>query len=94
MGELAAELGFSRKHVVSLFRDHVGLPPKLYAEVVRFDRLTRRLKTGPDASWARLALELGFADQAHLAREVRRFAGVTPREIRLLVTGALGEPPA
>ena len=92
MAALSAELGFSRKHLRALFREHVGLAPKLYAELVRFARLTARLKATPDVSWASLAFELGFADQAHLAREVRRFSGVPPTEVRLLLAGALAEP--
>jgi AraC-like DNA-binding protein len=79
---LARELGYSEKHVVRLFRDQVGLPPKLFARLVRFDRLVQRLRGGRSASWSELAAELGYYDQAHLVREVRHFAGVTPTETR------------
>ena len=74
---LSRELGYSHKHLVSLFRDQIGLSPKLAARLLRFDRLVRELRLGP-RPWAKLAYELGFSDQAHLAREVRRFAGLTP----------------
>ena len=63
----------------------MGLPPKLLARIVRFDRLLRQLRTGAAMSWADLALECGYYDQAHLVREVRRFTGVTPTEARPLV---------
>ena len=84
MRALARELGYSRKHVITLFRDQVGLPPKLLARIVRFDGLLRQLRTGAARSWADLALECGYYDQAHLVREVRRFTGVTPTEARPL----------
>lgn len=85
IGGLADELGYSGKHLIALFRDRVGVPPKLLARLVRFDHLVRRLKSGPPASWAELAAELGFADQAHLTREVRGFTGVTPTGARALL---------
>lgn len=85
---LCSELGCGRKHLAALFQEHVGVTPKVYATLIRFDRLVGRIRSSPGASWADLALDLGFADQAHLAREVRRFAGVTPTDLRRLVHGA------
>jgi len=82
MAELADELGYSQKHVIHLFHEHVGVPPKLYARIVRFDRLMRFLKTGGRGTWADLALRFGYYDQAHLVREVRQFTGVPPTEAR------------
>jgi AraC-like DNA-binding protein len=63
MRALARELGYSRKHVIDLFRDQVGLPPKLLARIVRFDRLVQHLKRGGSGTWAHLALEFGYYDQ-------------------------------
>lgn len=77
---LAAELGYSRKHLHERFLREVGLAPKRYAEVRRFDRVLGRLRAGPlgslgsSTNLARLAAELGYADQSHLARDVRRFS--------------------
>ena len=90
IARLADELGCSRKHLVALFDEHVGLPPKLYASLVRFDRVIGQLKTVPGQRWTELALAHGYADQAHLAREVRRFAGVTPTSVRSAIDA---EPP-
>lgn len=84
--QLAVELGLSRRRLGQLFEAQVGLPPKLYAELVRFEGLTQRVKAHP-RPWSQLAAELGFADQAHLSREVRRFAGLTPTELRALLGG-------
>jgi len=90
MRSLARELGYSRKHVVDLFRDQVGVPPKLLARIVRFDRLVRHVKRGGGGTWADLALELGYYDQAHLARDVKQFAGTTPTGVRPLLTDLQG----
>ncbi|MCY1054318.1 helix-turn-helix domain-containing protein [Nannocystis sp. SCPEA4] len=89
IGRLAGELGYSGKHLIALFRDRVGVPPKLLARLVRFDHLVRRLRSGPPATWAELAAEFGFADQAHLTREIRSFTGVTPTSARPLLGDVL-----
>lgn len=82
---LARELGYSHKHVIDLFRTHVGLPPKLLGRVARFHALIGALKRGTPRSWAELAVELGYFDQSHLARDVREFAGATPSGLRGLM---------
>ncbi|HKA89300.1 MAG TPA: AraC family transcriptional regulator [Haliangiales bacterium] len=82
MRRLARELGYSRKHVIDLFHDQVGVPPKLLARIVRFDALMRHLRVGGAGTWAELAQRFGYYDQAHLVREVRQFTGMTPTEAR------------
>jgi AraC-like DNA-binding protein len=90
--ELTRELGHSRKHLGALFHEHVGLTPKRYAQLVRFNRLVARAGCELEPNWSQLAVELGYADQAHLAREVRRFAGVPPTSLcQLLAEPAVDE---
>jgi AraC-like DNA-binding protein len=79
---LATELGYSHKHLIARFHDQVGVPPKLWARLVRFDRVRRELaRKGAPRSWAELAVAHGYYDQAHLARDVRQFTGDTPRAL-------------
>jgi AraC-like DNA-binding protein len=87
---LARELGYSQKHVIAMFRDQVGIPPKLLARIIRFDRLVQHLRHGGGGTWADLALEFGYYDQAHLVRDVRHFTGITPTEMRPLVSDFYG----
>ena len=82
IGELVRELGWSHRRLIARFRDEVGLPPKLVARIVRFERLGRVLAAEAGADMARAAAECGYFDQAHLAREVRDLAGVTPTALR------------
>lgn len=82
VGDLARSLQMSRKHFDALFRDHVGMLPKRYATLVRFERLAMRISALPTRNWADLAFESGFADQAHMAREVKRFSGLSPTGLR------------
>ena len=72
---LADDAGVSRRHFERCFRERVGLSPRLYARIVRFQRAFQALGT---ESGAIIAARYGYADQAHLVREIRRFAGITP----------------
>jgi AraC-like DNA-binding protein len=83
---LARQLGYSQRHVIAMFRDQVGIPPKLLARIIRFHRLVKHLRSGRGGTWADLALEFGYYDQSHLVRDVRQFTGITPTAVRPLVT--------
>ncbi len=76
--EIADDVGWSRQHLRRRFRAHVGLNPKETARILRFDASVRRLKARPDASFAAVAADCGFSDQAHLTNEWTRLAGCTP----------------
>jgi len=83
VGSLARDLGHSHKHLIALFHDQIGVGPKLLARLVRFARVMREARSDVSRRWSDLALEHGYFDQAHLARDVRRFTGLAPTEARL-----------
>ena len=72
---LAHQAGISRRQFERRFLEHVGLPPRLFGRLVRFQRAFHALGTESGAS---IAARCGYADQAHLVREIRRFSGQTP----------------
>ncbi len=76
---LAAEIGCSRRHLVSGFREQVGITPKLFGRILRFQRAVA-LATDPQPSWAEIALRCGYYDQAHMIRDFHQFAGSSPGE--------------
>jgi AraC-like DNA-binding protein len=78
IGRLAGEVGWSHKHLITRFKQQVGLSPKTAARLVRFDRVLGSLEQPGTAGWERVAAEAGYADQAHLIREFRTFTGRTP----------------
>ena len=77
---LADELGWSRRHFGARFREHVGLPPKPAARVLRFRRAVELLERDDGARLAEIALDCGYCDQAHFNRDFRAFAGSSPRD--------------
>jgi AraC-like DNA-binding protein len=78
IGVLAKELGCSRKHLTLRFHHEFGISPKLLARILRFDRADWLIGAGRVAGLADLAAASGYADQAHLSREFRAFAGSAP----------------
>jgi AraC-like DNA-binding protein len=81
VAEVNRRTGLSPKRLIALFRDQVGLGPKAFGRVRRFQAALRGLA---DASTrgAALAADLGYCDQAHFDREFRVLTGVSPREFR------------
>jgi AraC-like DNA-binding protein len=84
--------GYSHRGFVVLFSGAVGLTPKRYARVLRFQRALGRAARGEDG-WAGIAADLGYSDQAHFNREFREFTGVTPSRYRLLAPRPLHHLP-
>jgi AraC-like DNA-binding protein len=78
VGDLAAELGWSRKRIVARFREEVGLAPKAAARLLRFERARELASRADRPDWLRLALECGYYDQSHLINDFRAFTGGTP----------------
>lgn len=76
---LANDVGWTRKRLWSRFCSQLGLSPKRAAQLVRFDRAAHLLAAGHAP--ASVAAETGYADQSHLHREVRAFAGATPTAV-------------
>lgn len=76
VGAVVDRLGGSPRRFISQFEARVGLKPKAFARVARFQRALRVRAAG--RAWADVAACAGYADQAHLTRDFREFAGVTP----------------
>jgi AraC-like DNA-binding protein len=74
------DTGLSHTRFIQLFREHVGLTPKLFGRVRRFHTMLDRIEKGAPVKGAELAADCGYFDQSHLIREFRAFAGITPLE--------------
>jgi len=79
MTALAHDVATSSRTLGRLFDDWIGMGPKRFARIVRAQAALRRLAADPGTDLAALAADLGYADQAALSRELRAFAGSTPR---------------
>lgn len=80
--DVASELGVSERHLRRVFRDATGLSPKTFAKMERFRRAVHAARVmRTTSSWAHIAAEAGYYDQAHLIGEFRAIAGVTPQTL-------------
>lgn len=82
VGDLAGSLGIGERQLLRRFDRAVGYGPKVLDRVLRLQRLLRSLEQGRGGDLAWLALDLGYADQAHMTRETVRLTGRTPGELR------------
>ena len=74
--DVARSTGWSERRFSQVFREQVGLPPKVWFRLRRFQRAVNHLHAGTDVAWSKLALDCGFYDQSHFANEFRSFSGV------------------
>ncbi|KRQ18369.1 MULTISPECIES: AraC family transcriptional regulator [Mycobacteroides] len=79
IGEILAEIGWSRARLARRFRSQVGLTPKAAARVLRFRR-AMTLSAPGHRSLSSIALACSYFDQAHFNRDFRMLAGCSPRE--------------
>jgi AraC-like DNA-binding protein len=75
---LAEEIGCSRKHLAAGFREHVGIPPKTVARLLRFRQVLQLVDGADQVNWAAIAQEAGYADQSHFSNDFRQITGRSP----------------
>jgi AraC-like DNA-binding protein len=78
MSAFAARWSLSQRQLERLYQRDVGMSPKQYLKLLRIEKARSSLKHMREETTARLAVELGFYDQAHFIREFRDVVGVTP----------------
>lgn len=80
IGALATEMGYSRKQLIGRFREHIGMPPKLAARILRFQHARALLESSDDCNWSDIAFDAGYYDQSHLIRDFVQFTGSSPTD--------------
>lgn len=74
----ARRIGISTRRLSQVFREEVGMSPKSWCRIRRFQVATEALHRKVDIPWATLALECGYYDQSHFANDFRAFSGIDP----------------
>lgn len=70
----------SQKHLIDQFKVYVGLTPKYYQRILRFNDIFRFVQTEQTTNWAAVAHHCGYTDQSHFIREFKHFSGFNPQE--------------
>ena len=81
--EVASALGLSRRRLITVFTEDIGLTPKVFARITRFQRALARAQAPDAIDWSRVALQTGYFDQSHMIRDFVDFAGLTPTALRV-----------
>jgi AraC-like DNA-binding protein len=76
--DLANMIGITQKHLISQFERIVGLRPKSFARVCKFQQVVNLIEQQKEIDWVRLANDCGYYDQAHFIKEFQAFSGLNP----------------
>lgn len=78
--EIVKQVGLSHRRFIELFAEEIGMTPKTFGCIQRFQRAMALLGTIPGQQWSELALHSGYFDQSHMIRDFVRFSGLSPSE--------------
>ncbi len=78
ISEVTGKLSLSPRRFIDLFRNEVGLTPKLFCRVRRFQKVLRQISAGRAINWTDVALQCGYFDQANFIHDFRAFSGINP----------------
>lgn len=76
--KIASLACLSLRQFERISKERIGLPPKLFARLVRFSKAYRLRENFPHWNWTQIAYECGYFDQMHFIRDFKQFAGVAP----------------
>lgn len=93
LAKLSDRIGYSQKHLITMFKKNVGTTPKAYLRVMRFQKAVAEIESRADYDWTEIALESGFYDQAHFINDFRELSGFTPGEYVTKKTDTLNYVP-
>lgn len=90
---VTGKIGMSQRRLAQLFHEQVGVSPKTFHRVRRFQHTLQRLRGVRQVNWADLAIDCGYYDQAHLSHDFRQIAGMTPSAYLAAATEHLNHVP-
>ncbi|MGM0240084.1 helix-turn-helix domain-containing protein [Enterococcus sp. AZ103] len=86
MEKVGDETGYSRRYTQQIFRREIGISPKKYSRIIRFQNAIKAVFAKTDMTLAKLACQLGYYDQAHLIHEFQLFTQQSPKNLMESVT--------
>jgi AraC-like DNA-binding protein len=78
IGRLTERIGLSPRRFIEVFASQVGLTPKVFCRVRRFQRVLHAIARDKNVDWADVAVAGGYYDQAHFIHDFRAFSGINP----------------
>lgn len=81
---LARESCLCTKQFKRKFNERIGVNPKTYARIIRFNKAFNTKNAHPNWDWLKIAIQCNYSDYQHLSKDYKEFAGLTPPELHLL----------
>jgi AraC-like DNA-binding protein len=78
VADVSRATGLSQRRFIQVFTEEVGLTPKVFCRIRRFQRAIRSAHRSAMVNWSELAVDCGYFDQAHLIHDFQAFSGLTP----------------
>jgi len=80
LSNVIEEYPYSQKHLIEQFKKYVGLTPKAFQRIIRFNEIFQKIKGNKQVAWAEIAYQCGYSDQSHFIKEFTHFSGFNPQE--------------
>lgn len=80
IGDVISDYEYSHKHLISNFNRYIGINPKYYSRIIRFNRLLMAVQKEEKLSWTKIAHEFAYTDQSHFIRDFKHFFGINPSQ--------------
>ncbi len=90
---LSQHIGYSQKHFIGMFKRQVGITPKAYLKIIRFQKAITAIERRREVNWAIISQDCGFYDQPHFINDFKVFSGFTPAEYTRAKNGVLNYVP-
>ncbi|MBC8173086.1 MAG: AraC family transcriptional regulator [Chitinophagales bacterium] len=78
--QISDKVGYSQKHFIKIFREHVGLTPKDFLKVIRFQKAIYEIERYQKITWTNISYDCGYYDQSHFIADFKTFSGFTPNQ--------------
>ncbi len=80
LGTLVEKSGYSQKQFIQLFKKYVGITPKRFHRIVRFNKILSAVENKEQISWTAIAADCGYFDQSHFIKDFQSFSGINPKK--------------
>lgn len=79
--KLAQDQYVSERHLHRMFKQWIGVSPKEFTRIIRFQNALRNVLLSDNVNWTSLAMKSGYHDQAHFINDFKAFSGITPTQV-------------
>lgn len=79
-GKIVANYSKTQKHLIDQFKKYVGLTPKYYQRILRFNEILQQIHQSEKIEWSQVAYQCEYSDQSHFIKEFKHFSGINPQK--------------